>query len=76
MVAQEYQLVYITLKYLLRDLKIIEMFRSEIFVDLVALVVDEASSIDIEIDAPNVSYIIHWGPPKTVEGYVQESGWT
>ena len=46
-VAGEYQLVYITPEYLLRDLKIREMFRSDIFVDnLVALVVDEAHCID------------------------------
>ena len=25
------------------------------------------------VDAPNVCHVIHWGAPKTIEGYVQES---
>ena len=26
------------------------------------------------IDAPNIRHIIHWGPPTTMEEYIQESG--
>ena len=46
-IAGEYQLVYITPEYLLRDLRIREMFRSQVFVvNMIALIVDEAHCID------------------------------
>lgn len=26
------------------------------------------------VDAPNIRHVIHWGPPRSIEAYVQESG--
>ena len=47
-IAGEYQLVYILPEYLLEDLAVRDMFRSQVYVDnFVALVVDEAHCIDI-----------------------------
>ena len=26
------------------------------------------------VDCSNVQQIVHWGPPETIEAYIQESG--
>ena len=32
------------------------------------------SAFGMGIDAPDIYHVLHWGPPKTIEEYVQESG--
>ena len=37
-------------------------------------VVIATTAFGMGLDAPDVRTVIHWGPPHTIEGYVQESG--
>lgn len=37
-------------------------------------VIVATSAFGLGLDAPDVSEVIHWGPPRTIEQYVQETG--
>ena len=37
-------------------------------------VVIATTAFGMGLDAPDVRTVIHWGPPHTIEGYIQESG--